>query len=54
MFLQDRVTDHRVGHTTHGIEEFLQGSHLLDTLIHKLRTQNQAAALTRLTEKYSN
>lgn len=36
-FPQDRVTDHRLGYTTHGVEQFLAGGDDLDTVISQLR-----------------
>ncbi len=36
-FPQDRVTDHRLGYTTHGVQQFLSGGDALDTVIAQLR-----------------
>ncbi|XP_064382352.1 peptide chain release factor 1-like isoform X2 [Halichondria panicea] len=40
-FPQDRVTDHRLGYTTHGVEEFLSGGDTLDTVIAQLRLREE-------------
>ncbi|MEW6423128.1 MAG: peptide chain release factor 1 [Bacillota bacterium] len=42
-FPQNRVTDHRIGYTTHRLEEFLMGD--LDDLIEALLTTDQAQRL---------
>ena len=35
-FQQDRITDHRIGLTTYGVESFLSGGEALDDVIQKL------------------
>ena len=37
MFPQDRVTDHRLGRTVHGVREFLTGSVVLEDVIVELQ-----------------
>ena len=53
-YLQDRVTDHRLGISIHGVLELMAGRTLLNELIQKLRLQEKAHALRTLTEKLSN
>ena len=45
-FPQNRVTDHRIGYTTHRLESILEGD--LDELIHALTEADQAARLKEL------
>lgn len=51
---QDRVTDHRLGISIHGVMELLAGQTLLNELIQKLRLQEKAHALGTIAEKPSN
>lgn len=46
---QDRVTDHRLGISIHGVLELMEGQTLLNELIQKLRLQEKAHALGTLT-----
>lgn len=52
--LQDRVTDHRVGVTLHGLEELMSGeggsAQALDTVIDALAVQEQTRTLEELAE----
>ncbi len=47
---QDRVTDHRLGISIHGVLELLEGQTLLNELIEKLRLQEKAQALGTLSD----
>lgn len=53
-YLQDRVTDHRLGISIYGVLELMAGRTLLNELIQKLRLQEKAHAIGTLTEKLSN
>ena len=49
-FPQDRVTDHRLGITVHGIEDFMTGSDSLDNMIEnliKMEEENHLEELVR-------
>ena len=46
---QDRVTDHRLAISIHGVLELMEGQTLLNELIQKLRLQEKAHALGTLT-----
>jgi len=48
-FPQDRVTDHRINYTTHGLESILAGS--IDELISALSKADQKAALENLSKQ---
>lgn len=47
-FPQDRVTDHRIGNTVHGVEEFLSGGEMLDGIIGQLRAKEEAELISKL------
>ena len=47
-FPQDRVTDHRLGLTVHGVEEFLSGGDILDTIISQLRLREEEELMSSL------
>lgn len=47
-YLQDRVTDHRVGASVHGVEEFLQGREGLVSIVEQLQAEEEARTITRL------
>lgn len=47
-FLQDRVTDHRLGVTIHGTEDFLQGGEELESLVQQLQAAAEAKAISKL------
>ncbi|KXJ09895.1 Peptide chain release factor 1 [Exaiptasia diaphana] len=53
-FPQDRVTDHRISVSVHGITEFLEGEAKLEDMINTLRTHNESEALHNLIEQYSS
>ena len=53
-FLQDRITDHRVGVSLHGVEEFLQGGEKLMSLIEELRTTEKVLAFDKLVNLAKN
>lgn len=48
---QDRVTDHRLGKTVHGVQEFLEGGERLEDLIGELRALEEAKELARLSRE---
>ena len=48
---QDRITDHRVGHTIHGIEEFLTGTERLDDMIRVLLDESKLEMLLEILDK---
>ena len=48
---QDRVTDHRLGTSIHGVAELMAGETLFDELIQKLRLREKTHAIGTLTEK---
>ncbi len=52
-FLQDRVTDHRVNTSLHGLEEFMKGEHQLEQLVAELEAQEETTAINRLLETLS-
>ncbi|XP_031554279.1 uncharacterized protein LOC116291266 isoform X2 [Actinia tenebrosa] len=47
-FPQDRVTDHRMGLSLHGVKEFLKGEDKLEDMINALRTQSESEAMQNL------
>ena len=51
LFPQDRVTDHRLGKTVHGVHEFLEGGERLGDLIGELRALEEAKELARLSRE---
>ncbi len=53
-FLQDRITDHRVNITLHGVELFLEGGHKLENLIEELRDLDQVLAFDKLVNLSTN
>jgi peptide chain release factor 1 len=50
-YLQDRVTDHRLNVSMHGIEGFLEGREDLDHMIQLLQEKDQAKAIKLLTTR---
>lgn len=50
-FSQDRVTDHRTGHTVRDIKEFMRGGEALDDLIMNVLEQSEIDALLDLVEE---
>lgn len=53
-FLQDRVTDHRIGITVHGVTVFMEGGEELENIIEHLQAKEVALGLSKLlaTEKH--
>ncbi|KAK3697033.1 hypothetical protein QZH41_012501, partial [Actinostola sp. cb2023] len=51
---QDRVTDHRIGISVHGVDEFLKGEDMLEDMIDALRTHHESEAMQNLIEHYSS
>lgn len=49
--MQDRVSDHRLGQTLHGVEEFLSGGSHLEALLTELQAWEEAKALDTLTHR---
>ena len=47
-FLQDRVTDHRIGVTLHGVERFMEGEAELAGLVEQLQAQEETRAISTL------
>ena len=47
-FPQDRVTDHRIGNTVHGVEDFMSGGEMLDGVIGQLRAKEEAELISNL------
>lgn len=47
-FPQDRVTDHRLGNTVYGVEEFLAGREMLDEVIVQLRANEEIKLIANL------
>lgn len=47
-FLQDRMTDHRLGVSIHGIEEFMEGRESLASVIEQLQAAEEARAMSSL------
>lgn len=47
-YLQDRVTDHRLNVSIHGVEGFLEGREDLDHIIELLQAKDQARAIKLL------
>jgi len=50
-YLQDRVTDHRVNISIHGIEGFLEGKDGLASIIEQLQAHEEATAISNLLSK---
>ena len=46
------MTDHRIGLTEHGLEQFLEGGDKLHDMIRALQSQHEAEALQQLTSQY--
>ena len=42
------MTDHRLGRTVHGVQEFLGGGALLEGVVKELQVEEEASALTTL------
>ena len=53
-FLQDRITDHRVNITTHGVQEFLERGEKLEDLIAELRTLDKVLAFDKMVNLATN
>lgn len=49
-YSQDRVTDHRIGLTVHGVDDFLSGGSTLSELIEKLQAHDKLLALGSITD----
>jgi len=49
-YLQDRVTDHRIGATTHNLENFLQGGEQLENLLDLLKSSARVEAINEMIE----
>ena len=47
-FLQDRMTDHRLGVSIHGIEEFMEGREHLQSIMEQLQAAEEARAISTL------
>ena len=47
-YLQDRVTDHRINSTAHGVHTFLEGREELDDMIQQLQRREEARAISEL------
>lgn len=47
---QDRVTDHRLGRTITGLQEFLKGGEVLQGMIQELQSNEEAEAIATLLE----
>ena len=45
---QDRVTDHRLGTSVHGVVQLMAGQTLFDELVQKLRLREKAQAIDSL------
>jgi peptide chain release factor 1 len=50
-FPQGRVTDHRIGFTTHQLPYVLEGAEALDEIIDALITEHQATQLAAMQEE---
>ena len=53
-FLQDRITDHRVNITLHGVQEFLEGGEKLSNLIDEIRTIEKILAFDEVVNLATN
>ena len=53
-FLQDRITDHRVNLTLHGVEEFLEGGEKLTDLIEEIQTLDRVLAFDKMVNLATN
>lgn len=51
-FLQDRVTDHRIGVSVHGVEKFMEGQEGLDGIVQQLQAKEEASAISKLLENH--
>ena len=51
-FIQDRITDHRLGANFVGINRFLSGSNMLDKLIYNLQLEQQTEILYEQLESF--
>ncbi len=47
-YLQDRVTDHRVNVSMHGVEGFLEGNEEVENIMQLLQAEEQASAISKL------
>ena len=52
--LQDRVTDHRVNITQHGVEQFLEGGHKFEDMIEELKHFDQVLGFDKLVNLSTN
>jgi peptide chain release factor 1 len=50
-YVQDRITDHRLGESFHNIGEFLSGNYQLNELIESLRYEQSLDLLKEIIEK---
>ena len=53
-FLQDRITDHRVNITLHGVNEFLEGGEKLESMIKEMRRLGKILAFDKLVNLATN
>lgn len=51
-FAQDRITDHRLGVSLHGMDDFLSGGELLNSMMDRLIDQSKEEELTYLVEEF--
>ena len=47
-YMQDRVTDHRLGVTVHGVTGFMEGEDELTNMTQQLQAENEAKAISKL------
>jgi peptide chain release factor 1 len=52
-FIQDRITDHRLGENFHSIPKFLNGD-TLDEMINSLRNEQKVEILYEMIDKFNN
>lgn len=48
---QDRITDHRIGYTTHNLPDFLRGAHTFELMVEKLKEESLKERLAEFLEK---
>ena len=53
-YSQDRVTDHRLASSLHGVVELMSGEALFDELVQRLRLREKTEAITSLTANSIN
>ncbi|CAF1521857.1 unnamed protein product, partial [Rotaria sordida] len=51
---QNRITDERLNENVHNVNEFLDGTYCLHTMIEQLKQQDRLQRLIELTNKSSN